>query len=168
MLWGSHAHHRSAHRRDLHTSLPPGRRTTGRPADDRPGSTPAAARAGFRRLRIELQRPPPIHLRPTLTPGAQRPPASKNHPTGRIAGLLRPPMIHNSTRLNRHAVAGAHTHILQHPPPSSKPETLAQTHDNTVYADYSAPRSAVRLVAESATGKVPTRHILYRVLSACR
>ena len=33
---------------------------------------------------------------------------------------------------------------------------------------YSAPRSAVRLVAESATGKVPTQHIPYRVLSACR
>ena len=36
------------------------------------------------------------------------------------------------------------------------------------YFSYSAPRSAVRLVAESAPGKVPTRHIPYRVLSACR
>ena len=36
------------------------------------------------------------------------------------------------------------------------------------FPPYRAPRSAVRLVAESATGKVPTRRIPYRVLSPCR
>jgi len=30
------------------------------------------------------------------------------------------------------------------------------------------PRSAYRLVAESATGKVLTQHILYRALGWCR
>ena len=38
----------------------------------------------------------------------------------------------------------------------------------TLYPAYGAPRSAERLVAASATGKVPTRHNPYRVLGSCR